>query len=267
MKLARLLRRDPAAPTLRERAAALREGLSRREAVLGAAIAAAPLPAMAAAVAEDHPDAALIALWQRWEDARRVERAALSRWDAIPNARDLIDYPAALFVQPGDDVLGIASLASEAHDGRLWYCIGNPGGSTYYRAAALREPRRRNRIRPPVPEDNLPADAWGVVSVEPWPEAQARADAIVAAWDWFETETARLNVSSGHDEAEAAWSVCDAALDAIEHEIAATEARTVAGVTIKARLAQSLDERGHRVSNDLLFEIVRGLVAFDAPTA
>jgi len=254
------------APSLRDRADTLRASLSRRDVTLGAAVVAAvPLPVMAAPVAADHPDAELIALWQRWEEARRIERAALARWDTIPNARDLIDTPEALSVQPDDDALGIANLADVTHDGRLWYCVGNPGSR--HRASVLREPRRRNRIRPPVPSDNLPTNAWAVVSGEPWPEAQARADAIVAAWDWYEAETARLNEASGHDAAEREWQACDGELGIAEDDIMNTQARNLAGLTIKARIAHEQDARGDRVSTDLLFEIVRGLVALDTPTA
>lgn len=268
MKLARLLHRDPAAPTLRDRAAALREGLSRREAVLGVAVVTAPLPAVAAPVAGDHPDAALIALGQRWVEAYRVERAAAARWEAIPNASDLIATPDAVAFHPGDDALGIGRLATFLQDGRLWYCVGDRDcNPRYAHASALREPRRRRVTRPVRPEDNLPADAISVTTGEPWPEAQARADAIVAAWDWRTAEVARQNAASGHDEAEAAWNACDTALDAIEQEISAAKAHTLAGLTIKARLAQSLDDRHHRVSDDLLFEIVRGLVALNTPSA
>lgn len=266
MKLARLLRRDPAAPTLRERAAALREGLSRREAVLGAAVvAAAPIPARAAGTVEAHPDAALIALGQRWAEAYRIERAAAAIWNAYGDVQEIVPPPEAVYVRDGDDALGIARLAGKDRNGRLWYYVGLPGSTAH--AGVLREPRRRNRVRPPVPEDNLPADAWGVISGEPWPEAQARADEIVGAWDGWRAAMARHNVVSGHDAAEADWTAKDDVLSGLEDEISVTKAHTLAGLTIKARLAQSLDDRHHRISDDLLFEIIRGLVALDTATA
>lgn len=98
---------------------------------------------------------------------------------------------------------------------------------------------------------------------EPWPEAQARADEIVAAWDAREAEIARRNEVSGFDAAKEAWEARDAALDIIEDEIAAAEAHTVTGLTIKARLAASWDERGYRATDTLTTGIIAGLIALD----
>lgn len=91
MKLSNLLRRDPAAPSLRERAAALRDRLTTREpdtarrAMLGGALAAAvPLPAMAASVpplsTSPHPDAELLALGEKWLQARVARDEAMTMW-------------------------------------------------------------------------------------------------------------------------------------------------------------------------------------------
>lgn len=264
MKITRLLRRDPAAPTLRERAAALREGLSRREAVLGAAVVAAPLSAITGP-AEAHPDAALISLWQRWKEAHRAVEAAAARWDAIEDAEGTMALPGALFVHDLDAALGIASFACRRSDGRMWYCVGEPG--MVRDAAALRKPRQREFRRPVRPEDNLPAYAWVVVGSEPWPEAQARADQIVKAWDGWKAEIARQNRASGYDAAKVAWNDHDNILEAIGSEIAAAEARTITGLAIQGRVALYWDEGGFGDADALAAKIVRGLVSLDTPAA
>ncbi|MCJ2085484.1 hypothetical protein MKK88_05675 [Methylobacterium sp. E-005] len=81
--LQKLIRRDPAT-SLRERAADLRGNLSRRTVVAGTVAAAVPLPAIAAPVisapAQQHPDAELLALAERWSRARAVQDEAMEAW-------------------------------------------------------------------------------------------------------------------------------------------------------------------------------------------
>lgn len=270
MKLARLLRRDPAAPTLRERAAALREGLSRREAVIGTAatITVAPLPVVAASTGEAHRDAELIALWQKREAANREWLSASDRLEAARDAHHSVEWPEALAVQLGDDDLGLARLANHEREGRKWYWVGDLNADPHLTPASkLRQPRLLTVTRPVCPEDNLPADAQRVVSSKPWPDAQARADEIVAAWDARQAEAARQNAINGYDAAVAHEHACEAALYDIESEIVAAEAHTVAGLAIKARLVNVELERGFGPSDDLLRSITATLITLGAPVA
>ena len=266
MKLSNLLRRDPAIPTLRERATALREGLSRRETVLGvAAVAVAAPPAAASA---PNPDAHLIALWQKREEANRDWLAASASLDESTNARHSMEWPEALAVQFGDGDLGLARLANYEHEGRTWYWIGEPGADQFLTPASrLRQPRLLTVSRPVCPADNLPADAQRIAKSIPWPEAQTRADEIVIAWDARQDEIARRNAASGYDAAEALEEACQAALLEVEQEIIGAEAHTLAGITIKARVALIELERGFDPDERLLRTIADALIALNPTTA
>lgn len=84
LSLKNLIRRDPEAPSLRERAAGLRGSLSRRSVVAGTVAAAVPLPALALAPlspakAMPHPDQDLFdieALCVRADATEKVADAA-----------------------------------------------------------------------------------------------------------------------------------------------------------------------------------------------
>ncbi|MCJ2124074.1 hypothetical protein [Methylobacterium sp. J-077] len=80
----KLIRRDAERPSLRERAAELRGTLSRRTVVAGSLAVAAPLPAISAPIvatpAQPHPDAALVALGERWLQARAAQDEAMEAW-------------------------------------------------------------------------------------------------------------------------------------------------------------------------------------------
>ena len=82
--LKNLIRPDAERPSLRERAADLRASLSRRTVVVGSVAAAVPLPAIAAPVvaapAQPHPDAELVALGERWLQARAAQDEAMEAW-------------------------------------------------------------------------------------------------------------------------------------------------------------------------------------------
>lgn len=84
MSLKNLIRRDAECPSLRERAAELRGSLSRRTVVAGSLAVAAPLPAISAPIvatpAQPHPDAALVALGERWLRAHDAEVRAREEW-------------------------------------------------------------------------------------------------------------------------------------------------------------------------------------------
>jgi len=79
----KFIHRDPTA-SLRERAAELRGTLSRRTVVAGSLAVAAPLPAISAPIvatpAQPHPDAALVALGERWLRAHDAQERALEEW-------------------------------------------------------------------------------------------------------------------------------------------------------------------------------------------
>jgi hypothetical protein len=104
LSLKNLIRRDPESPSLRDRAATLRDSLSRRTVIAGTVAAAVPLPAIAAPVvmapAQRHPDADLLALGERWLQARSAQDDAMEAWEAAWGQvyAVLITCPPALFI-------------------------------------------------------------------------------------------------------------------------------------------------------------------------
>ena len=105
--LQKLIRRDPGA-ALRERATELRGSLSRRTIVAGSVAAAVPLPALAAPIApasvQPHPDAELLALAERWLEARNAEEAAREAWGVASSQvyAIIVTCPSELFATHDD---------------------------------------------------------------------------------------------------------------------------------------------------------------------
>jgi hypothetical protein len=81
-----------------------------------------------------------------------------------------------------------------------------------------------------------------ITSTGPWPEAQARAAEIIAAWDWWQMEGPRRQEESGLAAAQKAeddvWQACTAVL----FEIRDVPATTLADMALKARFI--VDEFG-----------------------
>lgn len=108
--------------------------------------------------------------------------------------------PEALFVRPGDGSLDIFGSIRCDEVGR--YMVSEAF------AANLRKHPRVQRIevrRPGTIEDGFTetevSDGYNEIvkqRVVPWPEAQARADEIVAAYDWAENEETRRSEMSGY---------------------------------------------------------------------
>ncbi|MCJ2063409.1 hypothetical protein MKK63_11895 [Methylobacterium sp. J-088] len=109
--LQKLIRRDPGPLSLRERADELRDAFSspnRRAIVAGSLAAAVPLPALAAPVtavpAQQHPDAELLAAWDKYQQADAAYVAATEAnsdaWRALRYVRPPI--PEVLRLTPSE---------------------------------------------------------------------------------------------------------------------------------------------------------------------
>ena len=123
-----------------------------------------------------------------------------------------------------------------------------------------RKPYVREVRRPVRPEDNLPSDAHTVVEAHPWPEAQARADEIITAWDSWKAECARVLASTEDEEfeAEERKEAVEAEILALADRIAALPATTAEGLQIKLRASAHYENEhddnypGGRLLNSLL---------------
>ncbi len=85
----------------------------------------------------------------------------------------------------------------------------------------------------------LPRDALEIQRLEPWPEAQARANEIISAWDQYHADVERAHEESGVEAAEQAENKAMDEMDDIRDRIARTRAHTLKGLLIKARMAES----------------------------
>ncbi|MCJ2125097.1 hypothetical protein MKL11_21575 [Methylobacterium sp. J-077] len=102
-----------------------------------------------------------------------------------------------------------------------------------------RKPYAREVRRPVRPEDGLPADAHTVVESHPWPEAQARADEIITAWDAWKAECARVRASIEGEETEAEEraEAVEVEILALADRVAEMPATTAEGLRIKLRVS------------------------------
>lgn len=80
----------------------------------------------------------------------------------------------------------------------------------------------------------------GISRVRPDPRAQARADAIVAAWDQWQAQIREARAALRLPELEAAHDATTAARDAVLRRVHETTARGLSGLGIKARIAANM---------------------------
>ncbi|MCJ2085847.1 hypothetical protein MKK88_07555 [Methylobacterium sp. E-005] len=182
----------------------------------------------------DEADAALIALEAEFLETDAAFRAAA---DALRVARDRYDkppVPVGLKVwshdwvypsiprprtQPlaGGRELLLPYGAEEVEILRLQPCLGHFVGGA---------------------EGELQPD--GVTRLRPDPRAQARADAIVAAWDQWQGQIGEVRAALNLDALEAAYDATKATRDAVLQRVREATARGLAGLAIKARIAANM---------------------------
>lgn len=128
-----------------------------------------------------------------------------------------------------------------------------------------RKPYVREVRRAPRPDDGLPADAHTIVEHHPWPEAQARADEIITAWDAWKAECARVRAAfeSDEDEREDRAEAAKVEVEALADRIAEMPAFSAEGLLIKLRAAGHYEDEhdsdypGGRLLNSLLRDAER----------
>ena len=192
-----------------------------RRAFLGGAAAAAVVTAVPAALAAD-ADAALTELHRQWSAAAAVLSETMERFEALDETRELPEPPEALFRRAGDfDHFNSCSGSLYRTTNRLWY------GAEHLLDFLRNAPLTRWELR----EDDAPH-----VQIPDEP-ARQRRDEILAAWDSWEADIARVDEESGYAAALAAKAAArDVALD-LRAAIIETPATTLYGLHIKADVA------------------------------
>lgn len=188
---------------------------------------------------EDDADAELIRLGRQFEvaAARETELGAIASAACDEALRHMPERPAALLFREDDSLFRLRRDRGvgvpPAGDEYEWRDIEALRGRTFT--------RRVERLV--TPEDKLPSSAHTIVGGEPWPEAQARADEIVDAWDSWHAERHQARVEHGEIAADEAEDAARLVTQALVERIAAERATTAEGFRVKLR-AMFLDQGG-----------------------
>ena len=210
----------------------------------------AALPAVAAGAAptfSSDSDAELSAAIARYHEADgasiRLEEAAQAAYERyLDEFGGKPDFPDAVWVREDDRTLGIYSSTRCPLSDRYFYSETAIG---YHR----RNPCRRGvtQKRPATIDDGFTAaevasgdHSIGKTEIVPWPEAQVRADEIVAAWDAFQAEEQRRRDDSGSTAAEERHDAAMEAYRAARDTMVLTPARTMQGVLAKAAVVMGI---------------------------
>lgn len=135
----------------------------------------------------------------------------------------------------------------QSQDGRRWYGQGNADMFRH-------RPRMRNVPCDPNEEECQRGFKVGIDIInrpEPWPEAQARADEIVAAWDWLTAERNARKEASGSFAAERAVAAAQKERDAACAALTKVQAKTLHGVQLKAALVASWFTNIEEIDEDI----------------
>lgn len=227
LKLSNPFRRGADRPTLKKRAADLKVGLSHH--VGNARSVAEP----DRAPVEGGDDAELLRLGHQFEAARKRETAACEACNAAEREADrhMPERPACLIYRASDARLSVHQnwMMPEALQGREvrssdieWLRRKMPMTHEILRPIHLGE---RSHI-------DHPGRRFDIVL---HPEAQARAEEIMAAWDGWCAAKATVGMQHDQSELDAEAEAAGDATSAIAHRIAELPARTAAGFRVKIR--------------------------------
>jgi hypothetical protein len=241
-----------------------------------ASIAALPVAARVGDAAE--PDAELLARGRLF-DSQWVDYVAAAKRRA--QLHDIFcdrapAEPAALAIRPGDDELKL-TRRSLIGGTRVTEEDETHFGSEEVERLRKHPPRRRVEIdcakwkashpcAAPEKDPFRPGDV--VISSEPWPEAQARANEIVQAYDSWQGNAMAVRAEIGLTRTEEAEGIAFLQAHLIAQEIVETRATTAAGMAVKARIMSVRREAGCGAAvfdQQLTWSIVRDLIGFPQP--
>lgn len=245
--------------------------LTRRAAIAATAtlaLTAGGAPVMAVAAAD--PDGELIELGRHYQLLAKTKADLEERLDALREEFDVGKpaMPEPMRMRPEDGDLGLTryygGMTLVPEDESTFYDSSDIRRLRYPRTREVRIPIRPSDHRPFAPGEDIgefPRDHEILVRRVPWPEAQARADAIVAAYvQWFADCDAfadRIGLYAAQAELEA----LEDRLAAIRQAIAERPARDHWGIRIKARIvAEEFGQEGFlelAVAESLLADLGR----------
>lgn len=176
-------------------------------------------------------DADLLRLGHLFEAAREREMQANETLNAAQREarQHMLERPAALLFRASDHPLHLRKYHVHPND------LEGIEVTSEDIAWMTRKPCARTVSRPVRSEDNLPADARAVVTSEPWPEAQIRADEIVAAWNAWHAERDATRDRYVLPEVVRESDEAGDATMALAERLAAIPARTADGFRLKLR--------------------------------
>lgn len=224
--------------------------------LLAAALPTSPSPSLADEA--PHPDAALIALWLKFEDGLDRLRQANARYDELAESFEKCrpPYPVAARVRRRDEILfrrrvhGFSFEIGEAY-------------SEEAIAALRRAPIHREYRRSPT-ESERAKYGYGkndhIVYRAPWAFAQRRADEIMAAYDAHDAETNGLWESMGGAAAGLACDANDDALSLVIEAIQSTPAHALAGLQVKAKVTKYAHERFDSLENGVESRLLQSMI-------
>jgi hypothetical protein len=210
--------------------------VSRRAVLAGLGAALPAAAAGAPALAAPEPEAELLAAVARFREADAAHVAAVEATLEAQARYEEPDLPEALYGQNWDMPYGLPSCVWDEKAGGFVYTA-----DAIERMRGVRQMRRVQRA--PTPEEversNGAIDPeYDVITFRrPWPEAQARADEIVAAWDWFIAERERQGEISGLTAALQSEKAAFEAWQAAARAVAAARVTTLQGAALKAQAA------------------------------
>lgn len=208
------------------------EGMRALESMCDAVLSLVPITVPPAA---EHPDAALIDLGIELTGAEACLRAAEDDYEARCDAAlaAMPERPASLTFREADARFNLRR--EHCHPAAMEGSSVQIGDVEWM----SRRPLTHEIKRPVRPGERAWHDHPGhVLEVVPFPEAQARADEIVAAWEAWAAAQQAIDEAHGLPEAEARCSPAYAAVKSALDRLAALPARTVDGMHIKLRAFQ-----------------------------
>ncbi|TXN65122.1 hypothetical protein [Methylobacterium sp. WL6] len=218
LKLSNPFRRSADRPSLRDRAAALRATAAR---VMGEA---KPLTSVKAT-----DDAVLVALGREFEAAVTEAAAAEEACSKVTARAGAFPEPSACLVfREVDYPFGLRRMS--CHPSALEGLPITHEDIDWMR----RGPRRRQVLREARPGEHGWRDYGGKVpEMQPWLEAQARADEILEAWDAWQAAQVAHDAEHGVIEAEARAETAHAKVGDLLDQMTALPARTAEGLCVK----------------------------------
>jgi hypothetical protein len=233
---------------------------SRRSFLTSAAVAvpaAAIAPATTAPAAPAHPDAGLIELGRRFDQASAAVGGAVRRAceveEAGSDAVDGIAMPEALRLRETDQEL--LQFDWGLH---LYHSRGEPEFFTDIEVSDFREKARTRLFR--ITSRDTPEARY---ERRPWPEAQARADEIVKAWDERTEIQKRKRGELGITAAEDAIDRAYDALRVIENAIIAWPASTMVGLFVKLHVVEWCHRDGDDEGDIKFWDVENGKATDD----